>query len=74
MLGRVSSATMTVSFAMMPVGALLAGALAITAGIRMTMWILTAGIGASGLLYLMTPLRHLRDFPPRPERAALTAT
>jgi predicted MFS family arabinose efflux permease len=70
LLGRVSSATMTVAYAMMPAGALLAGALATTLGVRTTMWILTALIGTSGLLYLTTPLRHLRDFPQRPQTLA----
>jgi predicted MFS family arabinose efflux permease len=70
MLGRVSSATMTVAYAMMPAGALLAGALATTLGVRTTMWILTALISSSGLLYLTTPLRHLRDFPRRPQTPA----
>jgi len=63
MLGRVSSVTMTVAYAMMPAGALLAGLLAITLGIRPALWILTALISASGLLYLPTPIRRLRDLP-----------
>jgi predicted MFS family arabinose efflux permease len=63
MLGRVSSVTMTVAYAMMPAGALLAGLLAITLGIRPALWILTALISVSGLLYLPTPIRRLRDLP-----------
>jgi MFS family permease len=63
--GRVTSATRTVGFAMMPVGALLAGALATVLGVRGALWILTALIAASGLLYLLTPMRHLRDLPQR---------
>ena len=63
MLGRVSSVTMTIAYAMMPAGALLAGLLATTVGIRTALWILTALISASGLLYLPTPLRRLRDLP-----------
>jgi predicted MFS family arabinose efflux permease len=65
-LGRVTSATRAVSFAMMPVGALLAGTLATALGVRGALWILTALIAASGLLYLLTPMRHLRDLPQRP--------
>jgi predicted MFS family arabinose efflux permease len=64
--GRVTSATMTVMFAMMPVGALLAGALATGLGVRGALWILTALIAASGLAFLLTPMRHLRDLPRRP--------
>jgi MFS family permease len=73
MLGRVSSATMTIAYAMMPVGALLAGTLATALGVRTALWILTALISASGLIFLPSPLGHLRDFPQRPERPARTA-
>ena len=63
--GRVTSVTRAAGFAMMPVGALLAGALATVLGVRGALWILTALIAASGLLYLLTPMRHLRDLPQR---------
>jgi len=66
MLGRVTSATWAAGFAMMPVGALLAGTLATTLGVRAALWILTALIAASGLTFLRTPMRHLRDLPRRP--------
>ena len=72
-LGRVSSATRTVGYAMMPAGALLAGALATALGIRGALWILTALIAASGLLYLLTPMRQLRDLPQRPAANAVPA-
>jgi MFS family permease len=67
MLGRVISATWAVAFAMMPVGALLCGGLATALGVRAALWILTALIAASGLAFLLTPIRHLRDLPPRPD-------
>ena len=67
-LGRVSSATRAAGYAMMPAGALLAGGLATALGIRGALWILTALIAASGLLYLLTPIRQLRDLPRRPAR------
>ena len=65
-LGRVTSATGAVMFAMMPVGALLAGGFATALGVRAALWILTALIAASGLTFLLTPMRHLRDLPRRP--------
>jgi predicted MFS family arabinose efflux permease len=65
-LGRVTSASRAFGFAMMPVGALLAGVLATELGVRAALWILTALIAASGLTFLLTPMRHLRDLPPRP--------
>jgi hypothetical protein len=46
---------MTIACAAMPAGALLAGLLASTLGIRPALWILTTLISASGLLYLPTP-------------------
>lgn len=57
---------MAVGFAMMPVGALLAGGLATALGVRAALWILTALIAASGLMFLLTPMWHLRDLPRRP--------
>jgi hypothetical protein len=43
-------------FAMMPVGALLAGVLATALGVRAALWILTALIAASGLTFRLTPI------------------
>lgn len=63
--GRVTSATRAVAFAMMPIGGLLAGGLATGLGVRGALWILTALVAASGLFFLFTPVRHLRDLPPR---------
>ena len=72
-LGRVTSATWAVMLAMMPVGALLAGALATALGVRTALWILTALIAASGLTFLLTPMRHLRDLPRRPATESVPA-
>jgi predicted MFS family arabinose efflux permease len=68
-LGRVTSGTRAIMFAMMPVGALLAGALATALGVRAALWILTALIAGAGLTFPLTPLRGLRDLP-RGRRAA----
>jgi membrane protein implicated in regulation of membrane protease activity len=65
-LGRVTSATWAVMFAMMPLGALAAGVLATLLGVRAALWILTAHIAGSGLTFLLTPMRHLRNLPRRP--------
>ena len=72
-LGRVTSATMAVMFAMMPVGALLAGVLATALGVRAALWILTALIAGSGLTLLLTPMRHRRDLPRRPAEDSVAA-
>jgi predicted MFS family arabinose efflux permease len=71
--GRVTSATGAVMFAMMPVGAVLAGVLATALGVRAALWILTVLIAASGLTFLLTPMRHLRDLPPRPDESNVQA-
>lgn len=73
MLGRVASATRAASFAMMPFGALLAGALATALGVRSAIWMLAALIAVSGLTFLLTPMRHLRDLPPRPAADSIPA-
>jgi MFS family permease len=72
-LGRVISATWAAGFAMMPVGALLAGVLATALGVRAALWVLTALIAASGLTFLLTPMRHLRDLPRRPAEDSVPA-
>jgi MFS family permease len=76
MLGRVSSCMMTFSYAMMPAGAVLAGLLGQALGIRPTLWVLTAGTATSGLLYLASPMRRLRDLPAdsQPRREAEPST
>jgi predicted MFS family arabinose efflux permease len=72
-LGRVTSATWAAAFAMMPVGALLAGVLATTMGVRAALWILTSVYAASGFTFLLTPIRHLRDLPRRPAEDGVPA-
>jgi predicted MFS family arabinose efflux permease len=72
-LGRVISATWAAGFAMMPLGALLAGALATALGVRPALWILTALIAASGGTLLLAPIRHPRDLPQRPAEASVAA-
>lgn len=72
MLGRVSSCVMTVSYSMLPAGAILAGTLATAIGTRSALWVMTAGIALSGFIFLATPMRRLREFPTRPVRGSLT--
>jgi MFS family permease len=68
-LGRVASAAGAFGFAMMPVGAVLAGVLATALGVRGALWVLTALVAASGLMFLITPMRHLRDLPSPAEQS-----
>ena len=62
-LGRVTSATRAVGYAMMPIGALLAGALATAVGVRGALWVLTVLLAAVVLVYLLSPIPRLRDLP-----------
>ncbi len=63
MLGRVGSCLSTVAYSMMPAGALTAGVLGGVLGVRDALWVLCAGIAASGLFSLAPAMRTLRDFP-----------
>lgn len=52
----------------MPAGALTAGGLGQSIGVRNTLWLLTAGIAASGSIYLASSMRQIRHFPDAPIR------
>ena len=69
-LGRVIVGMQFLNYGTMPFGALTAGALATTLGLRPTMWLTTAGVGLAALSLLIGPLKHHRDFPAHPEDAA----
>jgi MFS family permease len=62
-----SSATANVfNYGMMPVGALLGGALAAALGIRTAMLATTALLPLTAMFILASPLRRIRDLPTRP--------
>jgi MFS family permease len=65
LLGRVTTSMQTLNLAGIPLGAVLAGALATALGARLALWVLTAAYAASGLLLLLGPLRGRRDLPVR---------
>ncbi|MDP9116587.1 MAG: MFS transporter [Actinomycetota bacterium] len=69
-LGRVVASMRFVLFGTMPLGALLAGALASALGPRTAMWVLTAGTLLPALVLTASPLRALRDLPPSAAPAA----
>lgn len=66
LLGRVTATTRVINYSMMPLGAVLAGALGSGLGLRPTMWVLTAGVGAAALILLAGPLKRARDLPTGP--------
>ena len=69
LLGRVSSSTQVLNLGTVPLGAVLAGLLAQSAGTRQAIVLLTATYAASGLLLALGPLRGRRDLPVRPAPA-----
>lgn len=69
-LGRVIVGMQFLNYGTIPLGALTAGALATTLGLRPTLWLMTAGVGLATLSLLIGPLKHHRDFPTHPEHTA----
>ena len=65
LLARVTTSMQFVNFGAIPLGAVAAGALASVAGIRASMWVMTAGFAVSGLVLVLGPLRGRRDLPAR---------
>lgn len=68
MLGRLTASARTLAYGAIPLGALLAGALGTTMGIRAAFWVMTALLVAAGAVLLAGPLRHRRRLPDRPHR------
>src|SRR4051794_9673993 len=63
LLGRVNSAMSLMTNGMLPIGALVGGAIAETIGVRATMLIGAAGFLLSVLWLVFSPIRHLRELP-----------
>ncbi|MEV0396255.1 MFS transporter [Polymorphospora rubra] len=63
LLGRLSASSFYLNYGVLPVGALLGGALGTALGVRPAMWLLVAGVPLSGLVLLLSPMRHHRDLP-----------
>ncbi|MCC5576170.1 MFS transporter [Microtetraspora sp. AC03309] len=63
LMGRVTSSVQVVNFGAIPLGAVLAGALAETFGVRASLWVMLGVFALSGLILLATPLRRMRDLP-----------
>jgi MFS family permease len=63
MLGRISTSVQVVNYGAIPLGAVLAGAIASAAGTRTALWVMLIGLVLSSLVLLLGPLRTLRDLP-----------
>lgn len=70
LIGRVVATMRFLLFGTIPVGGLLAGALAGWIGVREAMWVLVAGNLVMPLFLIASPLRLLRDLPGAPAVAA----
>jgi len=63
LLGRLSASSYYLNYGVLPIGALLGGALAGALGVRPAMWLLVAGVPLAGLILLLSPMRNHRDLP-----------
>lgn len=66
LLGRVTACSRFVVYGTIPLGALLAGILGTTVGLRETVWIGAVASTVSALVLLAGPLRRDRDLPTQP--------
>ncbi|MFI1382167.1 MFS transporter [Embleya sp. NPDC020886] len=63
LLGRMAASMQFVNYGTIPVGAVLAGALGSTIGVRPTVWVMAAAIPSAALILLFSPMAHQRDLP-----------
>jgi MFS family permease len=66
LLGRINSITHTLVFGAVPLGSLLGGGLAGVVGMRATLQIAAAGVLASAVIMVCSPVRKLRALPASP--------
>ncbi|MEV6365359.1 MFS transporter [Micromonospora musae] len=62
-LGRVNAAFLWICFGVIPLGALLGGALGTALGLRTALWICVLGTWSACLFVVFSPLRGMRDTP-----------
>ena len=72
MLGRASASMRFLAYGMIPLGALLAGALGTALGVRNALWIVQVIFAASALFLLTPRIRRARRLPRRPSAADLS--
>ncbi|MEU3650007.1 MFS transporter [Lentzea sp. NPDC034063] len=66
LMGRVTVTMQFLNYGTIPFGALSAGALATSLGIRTTMWVMTGILALSVLILLIGPTKNARDLPDQP--------
>jgi MFS family permease len=73
MLGRVTVSMQFLNYGAIPIGAMLGGGLSTVIGVRSTIWVMTSAFALSGLILLISPIRHHRDLPAAPSSAPSSA-
>ncbi|GAB2726421.1 MFS transporter [Kitasatospora kifunensis] len=63
LLGRITASSSFLNYSLMPLGALLGGALATGLGVLPAMWLTCAGLPLAALILWFSPLRRHRDLP-----------
>ncbi|MEU6234876.1 MFS transporter [Kitasatospora sp. NPDC047058] len=72
LLGRLTASAAVLNYGTIPLGAVLAGVLGSTIGLRPAMWVTTVGVPLAALILLFSPVGRTRDLPTtrRPEPTA----
>ncbi|MFI6585743.1 MFS transporter [Embleya sp. NPDC050493] len=63
LLGRMTASMQFVNYGTIPLGAVLAGGLGSTIGVRPTIWVMAAAIPSAALILLFSPVARHRDLP-----------
>jgi MFS family permease len=71
LLGRMNATMRFVVWGVLPIGALIGGALGAVFGLRTTLWVGALGQAFAGIWLLASPMRTLRDFPDEPPQDRL---
>ena len=69
LLGRMYTSSRSIQFGVIPLGALLGGALGTAIGVRQALWILLTALALGKCVRLIGPLRKSRDLPTEPPPA-----
>ncbi|WP_406278982.1 MFS transporter [Embleya sp. NBC_00896] len=63
LLGRMTASMQFINYGTIPLGAVLAGTLGSTIGVRPTVWVMAAAIPSAALILLFSPVARHRDLP-----------
>ena len=63
LLGRMNATMRFLVWGVLPIGALIGGAIGTSIGLRPTLWLAVVGQALAGAWLLASPMRQLRDFP-----------